>query len=122
MLASTYDLIAITESGLNDSIQDGELIPPGYHIMRCDRVDGRKQGGVFIAASTRFKLSQVHIDNINTACFEVVCATVSQKNKILFLCCVVYIPPNSNYDQYMQLFQILENVCVKYESVIVCAN
>ncbi|CAH4037344.1 unnamed protein product [Pieris brassicae] len=33
------DLIAITETGCNESIADGELVPIGFTILRCGRVD-----------------------------------------------------------------------------------
>ncbi|CAG4932554.1 unnamed protein product [Colias eurytheme] len=45
------DLYAITETGCNESIHDGEIVPVGYHIIRCDRLDGRKQGGVLLVAA-----------------------------------------------------------------------
>lgn len=99
-MASTYDLFAITESGLNDSVHDGELIPPEYKILRCDRADGRKQGGVFLAASPRLELKRVPVGNVDSALFEIVCATVHLGNNCLFLCCVVYIPPNCDCNEY----------------------
>lgn len=40
LLSSNCDLFAITESGLNDGINDGELIPPSFSVLRCDRTDG----------------------------------------------------------------------------------
>ncbi|CAG4962375.1 unnamed protein product [Colias eurytheme] len=55
------DLFAITESGCSDSIHDCELVPAGYHIVRCDRADGRKQGGALLVAAPRYELRQVCI-------------------------------------------------------------
>ncbi|CAG4986264.1 unnamed protein product [Colias eurytheme] len=52
------DLFAITESGCTDSIHDLELVPAGYHIVRCDRADGRKQGGALLVAAPRYELRQ----------------------------------------------------------------
>lgn len=37
------DLIAITETGFNESINDAEIVPSQYKILRSDRNDGRKQ-------------------------------------------------------------------------------
>ncbi|CAG4968309.1 unnamed protein product [Colias eurytheme] len=60
--AQTY---AITETGCNESIHDGEIVPVGYHIIRCDRLDGRKQGGVLLAAAQRIELRRVEISNVS---------------------------------------------------------
>ncbi|CAK1584172.1 unnamed protein product [Parnassius mnemosyne] len=122
ILESPYDLFAITESSLHRSIHDGELIPPGFQIVRCDRADGRKHGGVFLASSSSLELRCVPVGNVDTALFEIVCATVHRDKKLMFLCCVVYIPPHSVAREYMQLFLILENVCVKYNNVIVLGD
>lgn len=101
------DLYAITESGCNESIQDAEIVPQGYKILRCDRMDGRKQGGALLVATHRFELRQVHVSDvlINTCVFEMVCATVHLNNRFLFVCCVVYILPASSENDYMILFR-----------------
>lgn len=122
VLTSNYDIIAITESGLNGSINDGEIIPPTHKILRCDRADGRKQGGVFLAVSSRFEMSAVPIDNVDTALFEIFCAKIYHKCKLLCLCCVVYIPPKCDSSEYMHLFRILEMVCIGCENVIVVGD
>ncbi|CAH2104187.1 unnamed protein product [Euphydryas editha] len=123
LLTSDYDIFAITESGLNSSIHDGEVIPPNFNILRCDRADGRKLGGVFLAASPRYELKRLPIiGNVDAALFEIICATVHRKNILLFMCCVVYIPPKSNVNEYMHLFNILETICVKFEKVIVMGD
>lgn len=57
--SSGADLFAITETGCNESIHDAELVPPGYTIIRCDRTDGRKQGGTCLVATPRLELRQV---------------------------------------------------------------
>ena len=43
-----YDIIAITETWLNDKILDSEVEFSGYHMARMDRC-GRKRGGGLIA-------------------------------------------------------------------------
>ncbi|CAH2087379.1 unnamed protein product [Euphydryas editha] len=58
---SEANLFAITETGCNDSVHDSELIPPGYHIIRCDRADGRKQGGACLVGTPRFELRRMAI-------------------------------------------------------------
>lgn len=33
---SESDLFAITETGCNASVDDAEIVPPGFQILRCD--------------------------------------------------------------------------------------
>lgn len=123
--SSGADLFAITETGCNESIHDAELVPPGYTIIRCDRTDGRKQGGTCLVATPRLELRQVSTTsdvNINDKNFELVNATVYLHNRLLFLLCVVYIPPNSCEDDYMLLFRIIEQLCSKYSNVVVIGD
>jgi hypothetical protein len=49
------DLFAIIETGCNESISNAELVLPDYTILRCDRSDGRKQGGVWLLPTLRFE-------------------------------------------------------------------
>lgn len=125
MDSSSADFFAVTETGCNESIHDAEIVPPGYQIIRCDRTDGRKHGGAFFVATHRFELRRIELPsdvNINIRMFEIVGVAVYLKNKFLFLCCVIYIPPSSPETEYMILFSIIENWCAKYQSVIIIGD
>ncbi|KAJ8733583.1 hypothetical protein PYW08_001881 [Mythimna loreyi] len=78
--SSNVDLLAITETGLNESICDAELIPPGYTILRCDRADGRKQGGACLVATPRLDVRRIPVPgdvNIDDRVFEPASAAAS---------------------------------------------
>ena len=45
------DVIYLTETWLNESIMDHEILPTAYNIYRCDRV-GRIGGGVMTAVKS----------------------------------------------------------------------
>ncbi|XP_060807641.1 uncharacterized protein LOC106139472 isoform X1 [Amyelois transitella] len=60
--------------------------------------------------------------NIDNHVFELICANVYLRNKLLFLICVVYIPPKSSDNEYMVLFKIIEQLCDKYTKVIVIGD
>lgn len=122
---SGSDIFAITETGCNDSIDDAEIVPPGFQILRCDRTDGRKHGGVFLAAAPGLELRKVNVTenvNIDNCVFEIVGASIYLNNVFLFFCSVIYIPPNSNDNEFMILFRILENWCIKYDSCLVIGD
>ena len=52
VLCSTdnLDIIAVTETWLNDTISDGELLDPSFQIIRRDR--NRNGGGVLLACKS----------------------------------------------------------------------
>ncbi|KAF9796847.1 hypothetical protein SFRURICE_001197 [Spodoptera frugiperda] len=88
-------------------------------VVRCDRADGRKQGGVMVVAGPRFQLRQVLVPSdvdIDKCKFELVCTAIYMNNRFLFACCVVYIPPLTEENEYMLMFNILEKWCVKYKN------
>lgn len=123
--SSGSDLYAITESGCNKSIVDAELVPAGYQILRCDRADGRKQGGALIIASPRFELRPMKLpDNIdvNKHAFEVIAASVYQRYRFLLLLCTAYIPPNAPEEEYLVLFKIIEHFSLKYKECLVVGD
>ena len=46
-----FDIIAVTETHLDDSIRSSELFPQKYRVFRLDR--NRKGGGVLVAVNGR---------------------------------------------------------------------
>ncbi|CAH0399818.1 unnamed protein product [Chilo suppressalis] len=62
--SSCADLFAITGTGFNESIHSAEIVPPDYKILRCDRTDGRKQGGVFLVVTYRLELRKVKLPSV----------------------------------------------------------
>ena len=44
-----YDVVAVTETWLNDNILDSEILSHGYSIYRHDRDSSKRGGGVLLA-------------------------------------------------------------------------
>jgi hypothetical protein len=91
---NTYDLIAGTETWLNDSVADTEILNDAYHIYRHDRQPPRCGGGVLLAVSTLLRsrlLDAAPIPNCESVWVEI----LLDNNKRLIVG-VVYIPSNSN--------------------------
>ena len=66
----SFNIIALTETWLNDSVSDSELFPDLYSIVRSDRnfsITGRsKCGGVLVAFSNSVKYPVIdtkHLSN-----------------------------------------------------------
>ncbi|KAJ0183926.1 hypothetical protein K1T71_000349 [Dendrolimus kikuchii] len=75
--SSGADLFAITETGCNPSIPDAEIAPPSYHILRCDRMDGRKQGGALLVATHRLELRAVSLPSNFNVDEYLLCDTIT---------------------------------------------
>ncbi|XP_044760253.1 uncharacterized protein LOC123317710 [Coccinella septempunctata] len=94
----TYDIVCITETWLGDSVFDGELFPPGYKVVRCDRqfgrVDRSRGGGVLLAASgsTSFSIIDGAFLTDRVPLIDVVLCRFTEPCP--FIACVVYIPPD----------------------------
>lgn len=56
LAASRYYIIALTETHLENSVSDSEILPNNYLVFRRDRKShGRHGGGVLIAVSDHIK-------------------------------------------------------------------
>lgn len=125
-MTSSVEIIAITETGSHASIYDGELVPAGYQILRCDRSDGRKQGGAMLLTTPRYTLKSVNLPNldvsIDNSVFEIVCASICQSDRFLFTICVVYIPPSSSDSEYHKLFKLIEHYSDSQKNFIVIGD
>lgn len=86
-------LYVLTETLLNESVNDFEIFPSGYRIYRNDRFN-RIGGGSIIAVKNSHCSNQIHLVQ-ELSDFEVVLVEVTNlhnSRKILLVCC--YRPPN----------------------------
>ncbi len=97
-----YDLIAFTETWLNDSISNNELLPSNkYYIHRRDREVPSRGGGVMLAVGST--LQSVRRTDLETNAEILVCE-IRPEAKKKFLCVVFYRPPSSK-SEYMNCFK-----------------
>ena len=98
------DILGVTETWLTDMIFDPEILPTNFIIYRKDR--NSRGGGVMIAISNKIHSELMTIDSD----LEVLSVKIGTHSS--FVLCIVYMPPNSNLDQYQKLFNyltVLEN-------------
>ncbi|XP_055522813.1 uncharacterized protein LOC129716993 [Wyeomyia smithii] len=92
-----YDIIILTETGLDDRINSMQLFGSSYNVFRCDRNSfnsgKRSFGGVLIAVANEHSSSIA--ETMNGRCLEQVCVRVSIRG-LKLLICVVYIPPDKS--------------------------
>lgn len=84
-----YDIIALTETFLTDSVMNGELFPAGYVVLRRDRVEDAGWGGVLLAVKEEYSVCMItDVDGL-TEDKEVLFAILTWKNIRLFVCCLL---------------------------------
>ena len=106
VLANNYDVIIMTETWLNDTVFDHELIDHRYNVFRRDRSSSsfyshkKDGGGVMIAILKKFEV----IRNINreSSCEDLWITLRLGKNNIVNIY-VIYIPPPLN-ESYIDTF------------------
>lgn len=113
ILAESADLLAFTETFLVSSVNDAEIFPSDYSVIRRDRLGDVGWGGVLLAIKKTNKFKQ--IVDIDGYCndIELVIAIVTFKYTKIVVC-VVYIPPNSGEMKYINTFTVIENLVYKY--------
>ena len=108
ILSRDFDLIAITETWLTNSILNGEILPSDYVVYRRDRTS--RGGGVLLAVKNNLSSKQLSLsDDIESIAVEI-------HSSQTFIVCVLYIPPSANdfyHTQVSDVFcSLLRNVNV----------
>ena len=66
--ASEFDVIALTETWLRDSVFDAEIFNNNYQVFRCDRSSSdsckSRGGGVLIAVKSKFYSESVVFNDL----------------------------------------------------------
>lgn len=91
--SENYDIIAVTETWLNDNIFNSEILNCGYTIYRKDRGSGKRGGGVLLA----IKQSLESIRRKDLECdTEMIAIELKPVNSPKLIVSVFYRPPNNN--------------------------
>lgn len=120
-LLDSYDIIVLSETWLDESINDSELQLQNYDIFRCDRsilTSSKKTGGgVLIAVKKSLKGSFVPL--IDSSYEQVLVQIKTKVNTILIS--AVYIPPLSSDEYYKGFVDNIQNSIVNFmNSVSIC--
>ena len=107
--AGDFDIVAITETWLNDSILDHVLLHTGYTIYRKDR-DGRMGGGVLLAIRNNIKTFRRY--DLETKC-ELLWNEIHTNHGQKMLIGVYYRPPNTN----IEYLQLMDDSLIKVRSL-----
>lgn len=121
VLAEEYDLIILAETWLTDDFLNAELFDNRYHAVDNDRNDGRREGGVLVAARKCLSMQSVKLNIPDSSSIECLLVNIKVKKKLFYLC-AVFIPPNVNMDVYVQFFNQFQCILDKYVDVIILGD
>lgn len=109
LMKTNYDIIAITESWLNESIYNGELFDDRYHVFRRDRLSSSSVksdgGGACIAINKTFCSKSYRRFNWETNAEDLWVTAII--NDISYNFCCVYLPGDLNivtHEEYYNKF------------------
>ena len=105
VMTNQFDVIALSETWLDSSVSNDELIPNGYMIIRRDRQD-KRGGGVLLAVKDSIKTDPFNFTSISLELAGVVINSLSKK----LLVCVCYRPPNAGNEFHEEFDRFLKCV------------
>ena len=110
------NICGISESYLNESILDNEIIIPGFNVIRRDR-PGRSGGGVVVYVLDRH--SYVRRTDLEWNFVESIWIELKITNSKPCIICNVYRPPDSTPEWYVRFENQLEKAfAFNYELII----
>ena len=126
VLSDDSDFYCLTETWLNEFINDCELFPSNYSVIRSDNkplLSGKSRGGgVLISYKKDFFLADEPI-RFNTAMTDALIIKLKIQNSIVVVC-VAYISPSSPISEYEAFFDLLNSFLINLPSVklILCGD
>lgn len=110
---SNFDIIVITETWLDDSVSNSEIVPSYYNMVRADRkfamVDRSTGGGVFIALSSSILYEVIDTSQLSVlvpVVDFVMCKCTFQSS--FWYLAAIYIPPKLSLHDFEVLCDYLE--------------
>ena len=115
----------MTETWLTNNITNNEILPKGYHVIRKDRNADKRGGGVLIALRERIAFNKItsRSKSLNWSDrLEILALELTQSNSKKTLVCVCYRPPNSDLNEWLELFTTILRETSHYDKVLVAGD
>nr|CAI5841258.1 unnamed protein product [Callosobruchus analis] len=116
----SYDILAITETWLNEDTLSDAFVIEGYRLWRKDR-QGRGGGvGFYIKNSIQCRVMDFQIDDTGTLEYMWVSPIV---NRTSYCVCVIYRPPRSRLDVCINFFDnALPQCLTEFDNIVVLGD
>ena len=106
-----YDIIVLTETWLDSSILNSEVLPANYRIFRTDRdfhsTGLSKGGGVLIAVDDSFSCTQIKSPANIPSLVDMLCLKLNLNPGRYVLLFAFYVPPQLSNGEYEELIDII---------------
>lgn len=116
-----YDLLAISETWLQNSVNDCEVINNNYVLFRADRkleeTNKSRGGGTMLAVKSCFSASKVNI-NLDNPLIDLICIKINFNVKQLYVF-VIYVPPSTSNEAYDELFNAIQEIHIVNDSNVI---
>ena len=100
----TPNIIILCESWLNDTVSDQEIAIPQYYVVRGDRCDGRKGGGVCVYINCKIRGEEVLTCATKPTSIECTWIRLRKANILLL---AIYIPPGLTSTNYSDISEYI---------------
>ena len=123
---SEFDIVCITESWLDSSVDDNEFMPPNFDVFRTDRdfvhTGRRRGGGVILAVNRTYAATNVDLSACNLNYFiDIVGCKLNLGSNMLYII-VIYIPPDVTVPDFESFFEYLENLILNYPNILLIGD
>lgn len=108
------DVVCLTETWLNDTVNDAELCPIDFQVFRRDRdyvqCGSNRGGGCLVLLKNNLIATRLLNFESHALFIEDLWIRVKLPSTVLYIC-TVYISPTNNYRRYTEHFQkVIENI------------
>ncbi|CAK1586903.1 unnamed protein product [Parnassius mnemosyne] len=119
VLNNEYDIICLTETNLNSTIFDGELIDTRYNVVRRDRYQSnvRKAEGGGILIAVKKEINFIHQDSWNSELEDLWISILPKTTNVKIInICLCYLPPDLPLDCIDKFYTNCPNVIMRYRN------
>ncbi|KAK9679747.1 Endonuclease-reverse transcriptase [Popillia japonica] len=116
-----YDVIGVTETWLTPGVVDEAVALDGYALVRLDRDDGRRGGGVALYIKNKFAYTRLTVTKVYAG-FEYLLVRITV-NGIGVTVGVVYRPPSSDTTLFIESFEnLLSDIIVDTDEIVILGD
>ena len=116
MCAHQFDVVAITETFLDQTIPDTLIVPDGYSVFQQDR--NRHGGGIL--ALLKSSLISFRRKDLESDCEMLWMELLTPRGKVNFV--TFYHPPGSSVDDLQQFMATISFATTSHLPLIVCGD
>lgn len=119
--ANSYDFVAVTETWLTAGMADDGVSLDGYALVRRDREDGRRAGGVALYIKNNFTFTLLNLSPVNVG-FEHLWVKITLSG-ISVVVGVIYRPPSSDIALFFESFEsLLSDVILNTHEIVILGD